>query len=69
MTCLEQQTIKTNQNSQGADIVLVMVSAALVLQIIPAIAIFYSGAADRSSTLTLLRMPVITAAFCSSQVR
>lgn len=46
-----------------------MVSAALVLQMIPAISMFYSGAADRSSTLTLLRMPVITAAFCSSQVR
>ncbi|KAK1758089.1 Rh-like protein/ammonium transporter [Echria macrotheca] len=52
---------------QGADIVWVMVAGGLVLQMIPAIAMFYSGATDRSSTLTLLRMPIITAAFCSVQ--
>ena len=46
----------------------ITISASLVLQMIPAIAMFYSGATDRSSTLTLLRMPVITAAFCSVQV-
>ncbi|KAK3356476.1 ammonium transporter AmtB-like domain-containing protein [Lasiosphaeria hispida] len=34
---------------------------------VPAISMFYSGAADRHSTLTLLRMPVITAAFCTVQ--
>ncbi|KAK4100336.1 Rh-like protein/ammonium transporter [Parathielavia hyrcaniae] len=52
---------------QGSDIVWVTVAACLVLQMIPAISMFYSGAADRSSTFTLLRMPIITAAFCTVQ--
>lgn len=52
---------------QGSDIVWVTLCGALVLQMIPAISMFYSGATDRASTLTLLRLPVITAAFCTVQ--
>ncbi|KAK4443176.1 Rh-like protein/ammonium transporter [Podospora aff. communis PSN243] len=50
---------------EGSDVVWVTLCAALVLQMIPAISMVYAGATDRSSTLTLLRMPVITAAFCT----
>ncbi|KAK0631488.1 ammonium transporter AmtB-like domain-containing protein [Immersiella caudata] len=51
----------------GSDVVWVTLCGALVLQMIPAISMVYAGATDRSSTLTLLRMPVITAAFCTVQ--
>ncbi|KAK0639196.1 ammonium transporter AmtB-like domain-containing protein [Cercophora newfieldiana] len=51
----------------GSDVVWVTLCGALVLQMVPAISMFYSGATDRSSTLTLLRLPVITAAFCTVQ--
>lgn len=45
-----------------------LISSALVLLMIPGISLFYAGLTDRSSTLTVLRLPFITAAFASFQV-
>jgi ammonia channel protein AmtB len=46
-----------------------ILSSGLVFMMIPAIALFYSGAADRFSTFTLLRLPILTAAVLGVQVR
>jgi ammonia channel protein AmtB len=53
---------------QGSDIVWMLFSSAFVLLMIPGISLFYAGVTDRSSTLTLLRLPFITAAFAGFQV-
>ena len=45
-----------------------MTSGALVMLMIPAICLFYSGASDRSSALIMFRLPFITTAFVGFQV-
>jgi ammonia channel protein AmtB len=45
-----------------------MTSSALVLLMIPALCLFYSGASDRYSALILFRLPLITTAFVGVQV-
>jgi Amt family ammonium transporter len=47
---------------QGADIVWMLISSALVFQMVPAMCLFYSGATSRLSSLKLFRLPLLTAA-------
>ncbi|KAE9371133.1 Rh-like protein/ammonium transporter [Stipitochalara longipes BDJ] len=51
----------------GSDIVWMLISSALVLMMVPAMCLFYSGASNRRSTLTLFRLPLITAALIGFQ--
>lgn len=53
---------------QGADIVWMLISSALVFQMVPAMCLFYSGATSRLSSLKLFRLPLITAAVVGFQV-
>ena len=47
-----------------------LISSGLVLLMIPAVSLIYSGVAiERVSTLSLFRLPVLTAALCWFQVR
>ncbi|PMD63003.1 Rh-like protein/ammonium transporter [Hyaloscypha bicolor E] len=51
----------------GSDIVWMLISSALVLMMVPAMCLFYSGASNRRSSLTLFRLPLITAALIGFQ--
>ena len=53
---------------QGSDIVMMLLSTALVFLMIPGIALVYSGAADLFSAITMARIPLITTAFVGIQV-
>ncbi|KAH8747820.1 ammonium transporter AmtB-like domain-containing protein [Hyaloscypha sp. PMI_1271] len=44
-----------------------LISSALVLMMVPAMCLFYSGASNRRSSLTLFRLPLITAALIGFQ--
>ncbi|OIW34179.1 Rh-like protein/ammonium transporter [Coniochaeta ligniaria NRRL 30616] len=52
---------------QGADIVWMLISSALVFQMVPAMCLFYSGATSRLSSLKLFRLPLLTAAVVGFQ--
>jgi hypothetical protein len=45
-----------------------LISSGLVLLMVPAMCLFYSGASDRRTSLTLFRLPLITAALVGFQV-
>lgn len=45
---------------QGADIAWMLISSALVLLMVPGAALFYSGATERRSTLSMIWLPVMT---------
>jgi ammonia channel protein AmtB len=47
---------------ETADMVWMLVSTALVFLMIPGVCLVYSGVADRQSSLTLFRLPFLTAA-------
>ena len=46
----------------------VMISAALVFLMVPALSLIYSGMGNRTFALTLFRLPLITCAFVGLQV-
>jgi ammonia channel protein AmtB len=52
---------------QGSDIVWMLISSGLVLLMVPAMCLFYSGASTRHASLTLFRLPLITAALVGFQ--
>lgn len=54
--------------TKGSDIVMMLLSSAQVLLMIPGISLVYAGVADPFSALTLLRVPLITTAFVGVQV-
>jgi ammonia channel protein AmtB len=45
-----------------------LISSGLVLLMVPAMCLFYSGASNRRTSLTLFRLPLITAALIGFQV-
>lgn len=51
----------------GSDIVWMLISSGLVLLMVPAVCLFYSGASNRRMSLTLFRLPLITAALVGFQ--
>jgi Amt family ammonium transporter len=46
-----------------------MTSSALVLLMVPGLALFYSGISDRRSTLSMAWLPIMTTAVVGMQVR
>lgn len=51
----------------GSDIVWMLIASGLVLLMVPAMCLFYSGASTRPASLKLFRLPLITAALVSFQ--
>ncbi|KAK4209663.1 Rh-like protein/ammonium transporter [Rhypophila decipiens] len=52
---------------QGSDLVWIMFSSAAVFLMIPALSFIYAGLGNRSFSLTLFRLPMVTAAFVGLQ--
>lgn len=53
---------------QGADIAWMLISSVLVLLMVPGVALFYSGATERRSTLSMIWLPVMTITVIGLQV-
>lgn len=52
---------------QGFDLVWIVVSSAAIFLMIPALSFIYAGLGNRSFSLTLFRLPMVTAAFVGMQ--
>jgi hypothetical protein len=54
---------------QAADITWMLISSALVFLMIPGVGLFYSGASDRQSALSMIWLSIMTTSIIGLQVR
>jgi hypothetical protein len=61
-------TVRILTREKGGDLAWMMTSSALVLLMVPGLALFYSGISDRRLTLSMAWLPIMAAAVVGMQV-